>query len=119
MTSIHTAFAALADKLGVATDVLWAALIRQAAIDGTVMLVQCLLFLVAFGVYVRWIIRDPGDIDYDARDVRQAVIIIGGITSVIGLALVILAINDIIAAFLNPEYWALHKVMKLLQGTMK
>ena len=107
----------LASKLGVAVDVLWAALMRQALITGLLDLAFVAAY--AFGVYwtvryVRMVFdRTDGESDHWKRWDEIAWLPCGIVVLVMfGLGLGLLAsLSMTAAAFFNPEYWALMKIL--------
>lgn len=104
----------IADKLGVASEHLWGALVRQAAISSSV----DLAVLVAGVFGLKWAF---GALRRNTKDMD-----IGEPWKVLGwaawgfmafLMFVIIAANtsNIMAGFFNPEYWALKDVLSCLK----
>lgn len=102
----------LSTKLGVAVDVLWAALLKQAVIAAITDLI--VLGLVAYaGVwvvrYVKLCHKNVQERDWDEIAwlpcalvvVAYSLFVVGGISS----------LPMIFAGFFNPEYWALMKII--------
>ena len=122
---------ALAEKLGVAADHLWEVLLRQAdvAVYGyAVKIAFVLLFLVA-GVFVcRWCFRREIALReaWEAREAREEnsryrpnpdwalPIVVTFPTVVIPIAAILSFAIDALTPLLNPEYWALQKVIEML-----
>jgi hypothetical protein len=102
----------LAAKLGVAAEHLWAVLLRQAPITGAMSLVfYAFLIACCFGLF-RWIkfVRDK--VDNDRWDeISYLGPILGAIPLVIGIVIAIDYLPLTVAAFFNPEYWALHEII--------
>lgn len=111
----------LADKLGTTVEHLWGVLLHQAPISGAVDLAKVVVMvLVAVGLV--WVVKgkttEPAetkddlypraewgdDVAFFAWLVTFGYLIITGVV-VIGSA------QDIVAAFLNPEYWALSHIL--------
>jgi hypothetical protein len=101
---------AMAERLNVAVEHLWSALIQQAPITATFDLVL-FVGLVALGVIV--LIKFIGIYKSfeDENDKVRLVIFISAIC-LIALMISIALLKSIITAFLNPEYWALMQVLK-------
>jgi len=107
----------LAEKLGVTTDMLWKALLRQALLDGLVSLVQYVVVIVwtAYLVRLSYRYRLPDETN-DPLD-HPFIMVGGSIVWLATVALVLIALFTLpttLAAFFNPEYWALKKVLSLL-----
>lgn len=106
---------ALADKLGTTVEHLWSVMIYQARIVAiqnavTLAIIGAVLFFAGRVLITRWR-------SYDNKDEAMAdgLIVMGGAAyTVIGsvLALVaIFAVNEMITAIFNPEYWALSQIL--------
>lgn len=102
----------LAAKLGVAVDVLWAALMRQAHIAGVV----DIIIIIAYAIGLYWTIRYGNTV---VRKVQEhewdeiAWLPFGFVAVVMfGIGIAVLAGLPMTAAsFFNPEYWALQKIL--------
>ena len=107
----------LAAKLGIAVDVLWAALMRQAPISGALDLVWCVVY--AAGIY--WTVRYVrmvyehttstedrwerwDEISWLPCGIVVVIMFILGLATLAGLSMTA-------ASFFNPEYWALMKII--------
>jgi hypothetical protein len=111
----------LASKLGTTVEKLWAVLLKQAPISGTIDLMVCIgLVLVAVKCF-RFVNRKttvPAETEKDQYPNAQweeegagiAWVGIGLLLLTIGL-IIIFSVNNIAAAFLNPEYWALKEIL--------
>lgn len=110
---ILEALQTLAAKLGVTAEHLWGVLLKQAPIDGTVDFVMCAALVWLNLKLVRLVIKKTSGKDPEWED-----------ESLVGAAWVCLAflvlfstlavwfnIAMIIAAFFNPEYWALKQLL--------
>ena len=100
----------LADKLGVAVEFIWSALIKQAYISGVFDL--CLSILLVFGlVWITrflWKVKNDGLYDSNAEIAKVVVFILWGLC----LVIIPMSIYGAITAFANPEYWALKQVWR-------
>lgn len=109
---ILEALQTLAAKLGVTAEHLWGVLIKQAPIDGTIDFIAC-VSLVYFNVaFLRLVVRktlsdDPDWKEGDAIAAWGAVVVLVIISSIIVWRNAVM----IIAAFFNPEYWALKQLL--------
>ena len=101
----------LAEKMGVVTDVLWVALLKQAAVHGTIYAAMGVA-LVALCVLFVWRGRDAWE-DLDDTGVFYYC------TAGLLLFVVIAYLTELprtLAALFNPEYWALTEILKHLKG---
>lgn len=105
---ILEALQTLAAKLGVTAEHLWGVLIKQAPIDGTIDFIAC-VSLVYFNVaFLRLVVRKTLSDDPDcAIAAWGAVVVLVIISSIIVWRNAVM----IIAAFFNPEYWALKQLL--------
>jgi hypothetical protein len=108
----------LADKLGTTTEYLWGVLIKQAPIDAITTLFQMLLVLL-FGIGLwkvhRWLSKSEDDSDCsryeEYEELAIAPMVIATIVFVILSIVCFFCITDVVNGFLNPEYWALDKIL--------
>lgn len=122
---------ALSQKLGVAVDVLWGALVKQAGIERyswmlflffTVLLTSMTLIVVykMFHKKTIWELKQKEDryyhYDWDEHTGEIAFSVISGVLSIIFLGVFMGNISNIIACFVNPEYIALRKILTALSG---
>jgi hypothetical protein len=96
----------LATKLGTTSEYLWSVLLKQAPIDATISLFQtAVVFFIGYLLYKK---RGIVNREYDERlPIFVAVAIVWSILSFI----TIMCIGDIINGYLNPEYWALERIL--------
>jgi hypothetical protein len=103
----------LAAKLGVAVDVLWAAMMRQAFISSVADLlwIAGLLYAMTWVVkYVRLVHKKVDDRDWDEIAwLPCAIVCCVAFGFCIGT---IASLPMTFAGFFNPEYWALMKILK-------
>lgn len=112
----------LADKLGVATERLWIALLRQAPVDASV---DLFLGLVAAPLAIWFLARklarlravfEKGDDEFQ----DALLMIFGGLGLLVACifeATFFCSLSTILSGFFNPEYWALHEVLGLLRSS--
>jgi cellobiose-specific phosphotransferase system component IIC len=106
----------LADKLGVAAEVLWVALLKQAKIYSvTYILIGALLI---FGAI--WLAKFGKTISHkvNERDWAEEVwFAYMGAVCILGIMLLawICDLSRILAGLFNPEYWALSEILKGLK----
>ena len=103
----------LAQKLGVATEYLWGVLLKQAPISGAVDLFIIIALMV---VYV--VIYKHREKIHDGFDSDNFLHFMGAIMFIAIIAIITLlelcSLSYTIAAFINPEYWALHEILQAL-----
>jgi len=111
----------LASKLGTTVEKLWEVLLKQAPISGTIDFIVCIILTLVAMQCFRFVNRKTtvpaktGKDEYPSAQWEEegavlAWIGIGILFLIIGL-IIIFAVNNIAAAFLNPEYWALKKIL--------
>ena len=112
----------LAEKLGTTVEYLWQVLLKQAQIDAFTTLFQ--FFLIAlFGVVLfrlhKKFLKPLSDDRYSDNlysKYDEAIVwpmIIGLIVFVILSICAFFSITDMVNGFLNPEYWALQRVLSV------
>ena len=102
----------LAKSLNVTTEYLWSALLKQAFIDGVVSVVQFILIIISNFVLVwgsKKVYSLVENSDWDELNYlwigSLALIVI-----ILDLA-AFFSFDTLLACFLNPEYWALEKIL--------
>lgn len=110
----------LASELGTTTEYLWSVLLKQAPIDATVTLIQCVLVLL-FGWFLwtlhKRLIKPQTFRGYERSlydEYEEGAIIpmfFGAIMFVILSVVSFASIGDVVNGYLNPEYWALNKIL--------
>lgn len=101
--------AELAEQLGVAVEVVWAALIRQAYVEFVIWLLGGLL---SIALVVELVKAHPRLERGEGEPSFQEVVF--AIASVIVVAMVVITLGeayDAITGLLNPEYWALKEII--------
>ena len=118
--SIQKAVETLAAKLGVAADVVWEALLRQAPIAATSNLIASAvgvaLCVTCWGIFVWSVKRLHED---DTNELAGGLLIGSGIFGLVAMLVTVLEtigrLPITLAGFYNPSYWALHEVARLLR----
>lgn len=102
----------LAVKLGTTAEHLWGVLLRQAPIDGTIEFIFCSI-LVWFNVKMaRMVVRKTLSDDPEWEDDRACTAWVLLVVSVLFATIIVWCdAAMIIAAFFNPEYWALTQLL--------
>lgn len=103
----------LATKMGVTVEFLWGTLVAQAPIYGVSCLLMYLLYIPLIYAHKRvlkW--TDEFNDPTDATFARGASWVIVGMFTVAGVTQLPL----ILAAFFNPNYWALQHLLKLMRA---
>lgn len=100
--------AAMAEKMGTTADHLWQVLLRQAPISGLIDLCVMLAWLAASVAMLRLAHKKQ-----DSGDEGLVVALWAGAVCVLAISAVIISCgaSSVIAAFLNPEYWALMQIL--------
>jgi len=108
---LSNALVTLAAKLGTTTEHLWAALLKQAAIDGAVTILQYAILAYASVWMWRWFkyIKESSDEIVLLPWTVAAVVV--GVIWIAGFFI----LPNVAAAFLNPEYWALKEIFSAVK----
>ncbi len=112
----------LAAKLGTTAEHLWGVLVRQAPISGAVDLVLCIVIAVVTAWWVALVKRkttcppETWSCQYPTAEWREEGAFLAWLTAVIAGVLAMVCIigsaQGIVAAFANPEYWALKQLVR-------
>lgn len=104
----------LAIKLGTTIEHLWEILIRQAFISGIIDIFQYICIGVASYYFIKYHYKisknNKMDEGYDNGGVFVMMLTIGAILGIISIV-AFFSIHDTITGFINPEYWALDKIL--------
>lgn len=117
-------FEKLAEKLGTTVEHLWGVLLTQAPISGFIDLVTCIALVFAM-VFVYRLVRRKTTVPQKTEenkypsaewvdDGRADAWICTTIFILIGTIIVAASLEGILAAFFNPEYWALKRVLLIM-----
>ncbi len=117
--TVETLLRDLASQLGTTTEYLWRVLVAQAPIDSIITLLQfSLVFPLAY-LYYKWFkyaITNWNQINRDDLELFHGNgLIIAGIGLMILIIAFIVIIPATLTGFLNPEYWALDKLLDVLK----
>ena len=108
----------LAEEMGVAVEVLWGALLRQAPIAGAMGLLGVLLFAAVTVIGLFLVCRALRSCEGDLDDLSRFGLLLAGAVLAVCFGAILLAeiprVGIYLAGFLNPEYWALREVLTLL-----
>ena len=98
----------LASKMGVAVDVLWSALLRQALIDSTVSVVQIVCICFAIYFYAK-----------HTKSVKEYFVgpMVAGWIALLTISIIaVCSLSYTVAGFFNPEFWALHEIALMFRS---
>ena len=98
----------MALTLGTTTEYLWAALLRQAPITGTLHVVLLVVFLAVLSYSMYQFVKQ---LNLTAVPETLPVYSTLAVLSGLGLIIEILLLNRTLSALLNPEYWALMQIL--------
>lgn len=102
----------LAQKLGTTTEYLMRVLTKQAFYSGLVDIFQYIIIIV--GIVMWWKFKDKAH--KSGEDSYIATWLFGGAILAILTIVSFFCINTTVAAFVNPDYWALDKLMSMIKG---
>lgn len=108
----------LAAKLGTTSEYLWGVLLKQAAIQGWIMLLQYSVTLIVLVAFFRFRSRLSAAWHswVEAEEVSAVVgIVVIGLVMTIWLIACVFTVESMLTAFLNPEYWALERVLSAVK----
>ena len=102
--------AQLAAQMSTTVEHLWGVLIQQAFINGVVYSIMFVALVTASVLSIRWCMKQHAVRTY-SEEARIVVYVLAGIVTFFTFIFVTVEVPNIITAFLNPEYWALQKVL--------
>jgi len=112
----------LSQKMGTTSEYLWKVLLKQAPIDATISLIQTIL-IIFFGLMLykihkylmKWV-DSRGYNGYEKYEEAASVpMIVGMIVFIILFIYAFCCIENVISGYFNPEYWALNRVLSILE----
>jgi len=103
----------LANKLGTTSEYLWGVLLRQATISGITDILQYIIIAVAGFAYYRWATSKNRDFGPGGDSWPAALVI--GIPLAALVVISFFCFPTTIAALVNPEYWALDRVLSAIK----
>jgi len=103
----------LASKLGVAAEHVWEILLTQAPITAITNLSGCILLLSLSIWGLKIAIRNGKEDSWEEPWIGFTVLT--GMGAFLGMVFFLIVGADIVTAFINPEYWALEKVVRMLR----
>ena len=108
---VTTALQPLAEKLGTTAQYVWTLQVRQSYVDGSIALVGLLfgMAIVGLTIFLNWKHKDDEDYDFDLWGVVSIIIML------FGLGFILININTVFNAFINPEYYALQQLINLVK----
>ncbi len=104
----------LASKLGTTTEYLFSVLVKQARIAGIVAIIQGIMMVVIGICLVKLIIyfyKKRDDLDSSISEIVVPFTILSFVVLLILAIIYISYADNILAAFFNPEYWALNEIL--------
>jgi len=103
----------LAVKLGIAVEILWTALIKQAYVSNTVDLVAFFI-LAAISIwgfkFIRNKTKDGGEW-HDDGDASGISWLLWGLYTIVIALIICLNLSGTVSGIINPEYWALKEIL--------
>lgn len=121
-----------AEQLGTTAQYLWSLQVKQAYVTGVSYLIQYLFWLGLFYGFYRlckfMYVKYEGKFTMqnpEYKYVKDYILTDLGWMIPLGILLAIVfiafspSINTVLTLFVNPEYWALNEVVRLLRGSMK
>lgn len=103
----------LAEKIGTTTEMLWGVLLKQAAIDGILGAIFIVASVVISIVLITLLKRKLMDEEYEFLD--ESLDIVCVLVPVILIVVSAVLTRDVIACFVNPEYYALKEILNALK----
>ena len=113
---IAIALQPLADKLGTTGQYVWGLQVKQAYVDGSLALVGLLFGIALITVAILWMkkindnLETQRDTEMDGFGVVASVILF-----IAGFIFLCTNVPTVLNCFINPEYYALHQLIKLVK----
>ena len=109
----------LAQQLGTTTEYLWTVLIKQAMFAGITDIIFTLVVIVITVFFFKWIkwSRNNWKDKYYYNDLEPLFytgLVIGSIALFVCYMIIFIGLHVTLAAFFNPEYWALNRILGLV-----
>ena len=108
---VTTSLQPLADKIGTTAQYVWGLQVKQAYVDGFIAL-GGLMFGVFLCVLSLLLVKHLSKEKYMETD---DIVIVLSPFFVIGLGFIIMTFSTILNCFINPEYYALQQIIKLVK----
>ena len=107
---LNNALAVLAEKLGTSVDHIWEILVRQARISATVDLIQYAAVAICAMLWWRYKASASAE-DWSYAGPKAVGIAASGAVMLVLIVICFICFGNTISALLNPEYWALQKIL--------
>ena len=108
---IATALQPLAEKLGTTAQYVWGLQVRQAYVEGFIALGGLMFGIFLCGLSV-WLVKHlTNERGYDILDVFIFIFLF----FIIGLTFIFINFSTVLGCFINPEYYALQQLIKLVK----
>lgn len=98
----------LSEKLGATAEHLWSVMIKQAAIDSSISIIQCILLIWLVIASFKYFKRKHSE---DEHELMGVVWCFWGLVSMLIVMSILFGLDDILTGFVNPEYWALKQLL--------
>jgi phosphoglycerol transferase MdoB-like AlkP superfamily enzyme len=112
----------LAEKLGTTSEYLWGALLKQAPISGVVDLVVLIAFVVAVWFWAKFVkfkttpAAPTDECKYPRAEWSEELAAAAWLSVVVAVFIFVCvfakSLQGIVAAFFNPEFWALKQILR-------
>ena len=112
---LNNALAVLAEKLGTSVDHIWEILVRQARISATVDLIQYAAVVVCCMLWWKYRASATSE-DWEYAGARSVGVVSSGTVLAILIVVCFICFGNTVSALLNPEYWALQKILGAIRG---
>ena len=107
----------LADQLGTNVQYLWGVLIKQAYISfitGTILIFAMVGAWIVWFKTLKWMEKQKKEEKYFEEDTYTVILVVSGLILLATSFFLASFLNIYLASILNPEYWALNKILSLL-----
>jgi len=105
----------LADKLDSSAQVLWILQIQQARVALVWDAIACIGCLTTICLYYKFTIKYTGENDRDNNGKDLTKSLLGGLATIIAVIELFCRVGEIVQIAFNPEYWALHEIIKMVK----
>ena len=109
----------LAEKFGTTTESLWVVMVKQASVEIWVILISLVLsgiLIFVWSKYLKYYLKNKDDMSCDKDIFNYILCIVSGIAVVIWFLISFGYLFYLPTLIFNPEYWALDKILSVING---
>jgi len=127
MKDINLLLTELAEKLGTTIEYLWGVLIKQAYVYAITMTIADVFMIACIIATIKLHVKFSKDLNagnddlprltmYDKHEyILSGIMSCAGVLSIVFMLALVLSFSSIVTAYINPEYWALNKLLNSIK----